>query len=140
MVELVRVRRKPGKLAKEFGCRETSISAWVRKSQADERGGGIPDARSNTAERQEFAQQCRQLRQVTLARDILAKATARQRLRQDIYALIQANQTNQALCQHLAVSASGYYEWFNRAPSQRSIQGRTMTEQIRQIHTMSDRT
>ena len=30
MVELARVGRKPGELAKEFGCHETSISAWVR--------------------------------------------------------------------------------------------------------------
>ena len=44
------------------------------------------------------------------------------------------------MCQHLAVSTSGYYEWCTRAPSQRSIQDRIMTEQIRQIHTMSDRT
>ena len=76
MVELVRVGRKPGELAKEFGCHETSISAWVRQAQADERGGGRPDAPLTTAERQEFAQLRRQLRQVTLERDILAKATA----------------------------------------------------------------
>ena len=44
------------------------------------------------------------------------------------------------MCQHLAVSTSGYYEWCTRALSQRSIQDRIMTEQIRQIHTMSDRT
>jgi len=76
MVELVRVGRKPRELAKEFGCHETSISAWVRQAQADERGGGRPDAPLTTAERQEFAQLRRQLRQVTLERDILAKATA----------------------------------------------------------------
>ena len=50
MVELVRVGRKPGELAKEFGCHETSISAWVRQAQADERGGGRPDAPLTTAE------------------------------------------------------------------------------------------
>ena len=76
MVELVRVGRKPGDLAKEFGCQETSISARVRQAHADERGGGRPDAPLTTAERQEFAQLRRQLRQVTLERDILAKATA----------------------------------------------------------------
>ena len=56
MVELVRVGRKPGELAKEFGCHETIISAWVRQAQADGRGGGRPDAPLTTSELQEFAQ------------------------------------------------------------------------------------
>jgi len=76
MVELVRLGRKPGELAREFGCHETSISAWVRQAQADEGGGGRSDAPLTTAERQEFAQLRRQLRQVALERDILVNATA----------------------------------------------------------------
>jgi transposase len=76
MVELVRVGRKPIELAQEFGCHETSISAWVRQAKADEMGGSRPDAPLTTAERQELAQLRRQLRQVTQERDILAKATA----------------------------------------------------------------
>ena len=76
LVELVKLGRKPSDLAKEFGCHETSISAWVRQAKADELGGARPDAPLTTAERQELAQLRRQLRQVTLERDILAKATA----------------------------------------------------------------
>ncbi len=76
MVELVRGGRKPSELAQEFGCHETSISAWVRQAKADEMGGSRPDAPLTTAERQELAQLRRQLRQVTQERDILAKATA----------------------------------------------------------------
>jgi transposase len=76
MIELVRAGRKPGELAKEFGCHETSISGWVHQAKADEMGGGRPDAPLTTAERQELAQLRRQLRQVTQERDILAKATA----------------------------------------------------------------
>ena len=76
MVELVRVGRKPSELAQEFGCHETSISAWVRQAKVDEMGGGRSDAPLTTAERQELAQLRRQLRQVTQERDILAKATA----------------------------------------------------------------
>lgn len=76
MVELVRIGRKPSELAKEFGCHETSISAWVRQAHADELGGGRPDAPLTTAERQELVQLRRQLRQITQERDILAKATA----------------------------------------------------------------
>jgi len=29
MVDLVRLGRKPSELAKEFGCHETSINAWL---------------------------------------------------------------------------------------------------------------
>lgn len=76
MVELVRLGRKPSDLAKEFGCHETSISAWLRQARADEPGGGKSDAPLTTAERQELAQLRKQLRQVTMERDILAKATA----------------------------------------------------------------
>ncbi len=76
MVELVRLGRKPSDLAKEFGCHETSISAWLRQARADELGGAKSDAPLTTAERQELAQLRKQLRQVTMERDILAKATA----------------------------------------------------------------
>lgn len=42
------------------------------------------------------------------------------------------------MCKYLAVSHSGYYDWCNRIPSQRSIDDRVMTERIRQIHQRSD--
>ena len=74
MVELVGTGRKPIELAKEFGCHEISISAWVRQAQADALGGGKPDAPLTTAERQELAQLRRQLRQLSQEHDILAKA------------------------------------------------------------------
>jgi transposase len=76
MVELVRLGRKSSDLAKEFGCHETSISAWQRRAHAEELGVGKSDAPLTTAERQELAQLRKQLRQVTMERDILAKATA----------------------------------------------------------------
>jgi transposase len=55
MVELVKAGRKVRELAHEFGCHETSISAWVCQAKADEIGGGRPDAPLTTAERQELA-------------------------------------------------------------------------------------
>lgn len=76
IVDLVKAGRKPSELAREFGCHETSIGAWVRQSKADEMGGGRPDAPLTTAERQELAMLRRQVRLVTQERDILAKATA----------------------------------------------------------------
>ena len=75
MVELVAAGRKVGELAKEFGCYETSISAWVRQAQADALGGGRSAAPLTTAERQELSQLRRQVRQISMERDILAKAT-----------------------------------------------------------------
>ena len=76
IVELVKAGRKPTELAREFGCHDTSISAWVRQAKADEMGGGRPDAPLTSAERQELSMLRRQLKQVTQERDILAKATA----------------------------------------------------------------
>ena len=40
MIELVRARRKPGELAREFGCHVTSIRNWVR--QVDAVSGVMP--------------------------------------------------------------------------------------------------
>lgn len=77
MVELVKAGMKPPELAKEFGCHDTSISAWVRQADADERGGIGPGAPLTSAERQDLATLRRhQLKQVQMERDILAKATA----------------------------------------------------------------
>ena len=76
IIELVRAGRKPGELAKEFGCHATSIMNWIR--QADEASGTAlsqPGALS-ASERQELIELRRKLRQVQMERDILAKATA----------------------------------------------------------------
>ena len=76
MIDLVRAGRKPGELAREFGCHATSIMNWVR--QADEASGTAPSQAVvlSASERQEFIELRRKLRQVQMERDILAKATA----------------------------------------------------------------
>jgi transposase len=67
--------RKPGELAKEFGCHASSILSWVRQLTASP--GMTPDtAPLNSAERQELIELRRKFRQVQQERDILAKATA----------------------------------------------------------------
>ena len=76
IVELVRSRRTPSELFKEFGCHTTSILSWVRQAG----GSGATALPSNVAalyaqERQELIELRRKLRQVQLERDILAKAT-----------------------------------------------------------------
>ena len=46
----------------------------------------------------------------------------------------QADLPVRTMCRVLGVSASGFYAWRERAPSQRSIANAVMTERIRQIH------
>ena len=77
MVELVRAGRSATQLAREFDCSSTSIGKWVAHAAADE-GRSSPSGRDalSSAEREELVRLRRQLRQVQLERDILAKATA----------------------------------------------------------------
>ena len=73
MVELVRVGRSPGELAREFEPCAESIDAWVKQADRDEgrRGDGL-----STQEREELRRLRRENRQLKLEREILAKATA----------------------------------------------------------------
>jgi transposase len=76
MVELVKAGRRPSELAKEFGCHETSIAAWVARAAA-----GVPSLCSlpptlHESERAELMALRKENRQIKLERDILAKATA----------------------------------------------------------------
>jgi transposase len=77
MIELVRAGRNPAELAREFGCNGQSIRNWVAQAGVD-RGKpprGKEDALTS-AEREELARLRRQVRQIQMERDILAKATA----------------------------------------------------------------
>ena len=76
MVELVRAGRNPAELACEFQCSVQTIRNWVGQAAAD-----AVKPRANrevlpTAEREELARLRRQVRQLQMERDILAKATA----------------------------------------------------------------
>jgi putative transposase len=56
---------------------------------------------------------------------------------------VNANQAElpvHTMCRVLKVSASGYYEWLDRAPSKRAIQDAVMVQRIRAIHAESDAT
>lgn len=60
-----------------------------------------------------------------------------------VYQLIKVNQAQfptLILCETLGVSRSGYYDWVNRMPSQRTIANAKLTEQIVAIHRISDST
>jgi transposase len=76
MVELVRAGRNPVELSREFPCSAQTIRNWVGQAAAD---AGKPRAGNNvlpTAEREEVTRLRRQVRQLQMERDILAKATA----------------------------------------------------------------
>jgi putative transposase len=56
---------------------------------------------------------------------------------------VKANQAEhpiQAMCKHLNVSTSGFYDWLGRAPSARATANAQLTQRIAAIHSMSDAT
>ena len=73
MVELVRAGRSPESLAKEFEPSANAIRIWAQQADRDEgrRSDGL-----TTPEREELRRLRRELRQVKMEREILAKATA----------------------------------------------------------------
>jgi transposase len=77
MIELVRAGRKPVELAREFRCSAQAIRNWVAQDTA---AVGKPRSSNagvlTTADREELARLRRQVRQLQMERDILAKATA----------------------------------------------------------------
>lgn len=77
MVELVRTGRNPEELAREFGCNGQSIRNWVTQAAVD--SGKAPRGKEGaltSAEREELARLRRQVKNLQMERDILAKATA----------------------------------------------------------------
>jgi transposase len=73
IVELGRAGRRPEELAREFGPTVQTIQNWLKQADRDEgrRHDGL-----TTAERQELVRLRREIKQVRLEREILAKAAA----------------------------------------------------------------
>lgn len=73
MVELVRAGRTPEELSREFEPTAQSIRSWVAQADRDEgrRSDGL-----TSLEREELRRLRRELKQVKLEREILAKAAA----------------------------------------------------------------
>jgi transposase len=77
MIELVLAGRNPEELSQEFGCTAQSIRNWVGQAAVD--GASRRAAKVGmltSAEREELTRLRRQVRQLQMERDILAKATA----------------------------------------------------------------
>ena len=73
LIELVRAGRTPEQLAQEFEPSAQTIRNWIHQAERD--AGQRTDGLS-TPEREELTRLRRELRQVKLEREILAKATA----------------------------------------------------------------
>jgi transposase len=73
LIELARTGRSPESLAKEFEPSAQTIRNWIQQAARDagQRTDGL-----TTPEREELTRLRRELRQVKLEREILAKATA----------------------------------------------------------------
>ena len=76
MVALVRGGRSPTELSRDFGVTAQSLTNWACQSAIDN-GEPLPGKEGpTTTEREELVRLRRQLRQVQMESDILAKATA----------------------------------------------------------------
>lgn len=76
MVELVRTGRQPVELAREFRCSAQAIRNWTAQAALDNGKPGPRNDGLTRAEREELTRLRRQVRQLQMERDILAKATA----------------------------------------------------------------
>jgi len=76
MIELVHAGKTPAELSREFECSAQTILNWVAQAVRDE-GRPLPGKEGlSSAEREELARLRRQVRQLQMERDILAKAKA----------------------------------------------------------------
>ncbi len=76
MVELARAGRTPAELAREFDVTAQTIANWVGAAGGQASRSQVTKGALSGDEREELARLRRQLRQVQMERDILAKATA----------------------------------------------------------------
>ena len=158
MVELVRAGRSPGELAREFEPAEYTIRKWVQQADWDE---GRREDGPTTDEKEEIRRLRREVRQLKLEREILAKAAARPtrrvgarhgrptrsrpglRVREGGAPLRSSGPAVDpvaTMCRVLGVSTSGYYAWLKRPVSKRARQDVWLMERIETAHERSRKT
>ena len=75
VVKLARTSGKsPGLIARELGLTETSVRAWIKRAEIDEKKD--PQGPLTSEERAENTRLRRELKTVTMERDFLRKAAA----------------------------------------------------------------
>lgn len=76
IVQLAHAGKSPAELAREFGCTSQTVANWLAQAARDS-GKPLPGKEGlPSIERDELVRLRRQLKQVQMERDILAKATA----------------------------------------------------------------
>ena len=73
IVELFRGGRTHSQLSKEFGCSTWAIRCWIKRADRDT---GVGDGGLTTPEREELTRLRREIRRLTMEREILSKAAA----------------------------------------------------------------
>ena len=73
IVELFRGGRTHSQLSKEFGCSTWAIRCWIKRADRDT---GAGDGGLTTPEREELTRLRREIRRLTMEREILSKAAA----------------------------------------------------------------
>ncbi|HWQ37064.1 MAG TPA: IS3 family transposase [Burkholderiales bacterium] len=142
LIELASAGRSPEELAKEFEPSAQTIRNWVKRADAD--GGKRRDVLT-TVEREELVKLRRELRQVKLEREILAKANGLVRAggrydAQEVFRFVAAHQLEfpvRTMCRVFGVSPSGFYAWNAREPSARAIEDARLTDRVRFFHARS---
>ncbi len=76
IIELVQAGKSAKELSKEFGCCTKTILNWVAQASIAQEPKSSIKAGLNAVEREELSRLRRQVRQLQMERDILAKATA----------------------------------------------------------------
>jgi len=76
IIELARAGKTPAELSREFGCTAQTIANWIGAASGDTHRARPATDTLSSAEREELARLRRQLRQIQMERDILAKAAA----------------------------------------------------------------
>ncbi|MEQ0777264.1 IS3 family transposase [Paraburkholderia tropica] len=145
--EAVRLCNEPGavvtQIARDLGIGENLLRRWVRLARdgALEMDASKPLRAEALSEVQRLQ---RELRRVTMERDMLKKAPRLLREGPAVkYAWIVRQRgvwPTRAMCRLLGVSHSGFYEWLGRAPGKRSQENVRLARLVRESFELSDKT
>ncbi|TDB73606.1 IS3 family transposase [Micromonospora sp. KC723] len=140
VLDLLKAGRSVAELVRDLEISDQTIYNWRRQELIDT--GQMPGVTSTdqaelVAARRRIAELETELAVHRRAAELLKEVVPPK----DRYAVIHQMAAEglpvEICCRVLAVSASGYYAWRNRPPSQRALRHAWLTEQIRAVHAAS---